>query len=85
LDPEQLPQLMLKIAAASFPLAGFGSASNQIISAWGPERFAGGLRDAVVIALKKPRPNAGVLDRLLLRLVLNYDFLLQLGLYKSGL
>ena len=84
LDPEQLPQLMLKIAASSFPLSEFGSASREIISAWGPERFAGGLRDAVTVALTKPRPRAGVLDRLLLRLVLNYDFLGQFGLYKSG-
>lgn len=71
LNPEQLPQLMLKMAAHRFPISDFGAASSNIISAWGPERFAGGLRDAVAVALNHPCPQAGALDRLLLPLVLN--------------
>jgi 1,2-diacylglycerol 3-alpha-glucosyltransferase len=79
LDPEQLPQLMLKVSASDFPLSEFGSASREIISAWGPERFAEGLCGATSAALNNRRASAGMLDRLLLRLVLNYDFLGQPG------
>jgi len=84
LDPEQLPQLMLRISNFQFPISNFGTASSRIIADWGPERFAGGLRDAVAVTLKQPCPRAGLLDRLLLRLALNYDFHLQPGWYKSG-
>jgi glycosyltransferase involved in cell wall biosynthesis len=67
---EQLAQLMSKISAASFPLSDFGAASRRIISVWGPEQFANGLRDAVTMALKNPRPRAGLLDQWLLRFAL---------------
>lgn len=70
LNVEQLAQLMLKITAPDFPLDVFGAQGRQIISAWGPERFAAGLRDAVDAALKQPRPRAGWLDKLLLNLLL---------------
>jgi glycosyltransferase involved in cell wall biosynthesis len=69
-DADELTQLLLKISAKTFPLADFGAASRRIISAWGPERFAAGLRDAVATALKNPRPRLGWLDRTLLRLLL---------------
>jgi len=84
LDPEQLPQLMLRISNFQFPISSFGTASRRIIADWGPERFAGGLRDAVAVTLKQPCPRAGLLDRLLLRLALNYDFHLQPGWYKGN-
>jgi glycosyltransferase involved in cell wall biosynthesis len=67
---EELAGLMLKISAFSFQLSTFGSESRRIIAGWGPERFAGGLSDAVAAALKNPRPRAGLVDRLLLRLLL---------------
>ena len=66
---EQLAQLMLRVSDSRFPVSDFGAASRRIISAWGPERFANGLRDAVTIALKNPRPRPGALDWLLLRLI----------------
>jgi len=69
-DSEQLANLMLKISVGQFPLSDFGAASRRIISGWGPERFAEGLRDAVAVTLKNPRPRAGLPDRLLLRLAL---------------
>jgi glycosyltransferase involved in cell wall biosynthesis len=69
-DSEQLANLMLKISAFNFPLSDFGSESRRIISAWAPEQFANGLRDAVAVALKNPRPRAGLPDRCLLRLAL---------------
>ena len=70
---EQLAQLMLKISDARFPLAAFGAESRRIISAWGPERFASGLRQAVTVALQNPRRRSGWLDRLLLTLLCARD------------
>ena len=67
-DSEQLAKLMLRVSDFQFPISDFGTASQHIISAWGPERFADGLRAAVAVAVKNPRPRAGLLDRLLLRL-----------------
>jgi glycosyltransferase involved in cell wall biosynthesis len=66
---EAIANLMLKISAPGFPLADFGAESRRIISSWGPERFAGGLCEAVTVALKKPPVRTGRIDRLLLRLV----------------
>src|ERR1035441_8598070 len=44
---EQLAQLMAKISAFQLSsLLAFGDASRQIISNWGPERFAHGLKEA---------------------------------------
>jgi len=67
---DELAQLLLKISRDDFPLADFGTASRHIIAGWGPERFANGLRDAVAAALKNPRPRAGLVDRMLLRMLL---------------
>ena len=53
LDVEQLAQLMLKISAFQpFSLSAFGSQSQRIISQWGPERFANGLKQSVECALR---------------------------------
>ena len=49
---EELAQLMLRISAFNFPLSAFGLASQRIISEWGPERFAAGLKAAVAKALE---------------------------------
>jgi len=67
---DEFAQLLLKISSENFPRADFGSASRRIISAWGPERFANGLHDAVATALKNLRPRTGLMDRWLLRLLL---------------
>ena len=69
-NTDELTQLLLKISANGFPLADFGAASSRIVAAWGPERFATGLRDAVAVALKNPRPRLCWLDRALLHLML---------------
>lgn len=66
---DEITQLMVKISAEDFPLPAFSAASERIISAWGPQRFAKGLCDAVAVALKTPHPNAGFIDRMLLRLL----------------
>ena len=69
-DTGQLAQLMFRISDFRFPVSDFGAASRRIIADWAPERFANGLCDAVATALKNPRPRAGLVDRLLLRLLL---------------
>jgi 1,2-diacylglycerol 3-alpha-glucosyltransferase len=51
-------------------LSAFGAASQRIISAWGPERFASGLRAAVEKAMEIGPKHAGILDRLILRALL---------------
>lgn len=69
---DELAQLMLKISAPGFPLASFGEQSRRLIANWGPERFAGGLSDAVATALKQPLREAGWFDRALLKLLLHW-------------
>lgn len=69
-DVEELASLMARVSDSKFPLSEYGAASVRIVSAWGPERFANGLREAVAVAVKQPRPPAGWLDRLLLWLLL---------------
>jgi 1,2-diacylglycerol 3-alpha-glucosyltransferase len=68
-NTEQLAQLMFRISDFRFPISDFGTASRRIIAGWGPEQFANGLQDAVATALKNPRTRAGLVDRLLLRLL----------------
>jgi glycosyltransferase involved in cell wall biosynthesis len=69
-DVGEMARLLFQVSQTNFPLADFGAASRRIIAQWGPDRFATGLRDAVATALAVPRPRAGLLDRLLLRLLL---------------
>jgi glycosyltransferase involved in cell wall biosynthesis len=83
-DPQntgQLAGLMFRLSHGGEPvpespnlsdvsLAAMGRASQKIVADWGPERFAGGMYDAVEMALKSPRPPASLLDRWLLRLLL---------------
>jgi glycosyltransferase involved in cell wall biosynthesis len=51
-------------------LSAFGAASREIISEWGPERFALGLQQAVETALHMLPPRPSLIDRLLLRALL---------------
>ena len=46
-----------------------GRAAQERIALWSPERFAGGMVDAVHAALAAPRPRPSLLDRTLLRLL----------------
>jgi glycosyltransferase involved in cell wall biosynthesis len=65
---EQLAQLMVQISAFQpVRLSAFGDASREIVSNWGPERFAAGLNQAVEMALRVPAPKATLLDRMLLK------------------
>jgi glycosyltransferase involved in cell wall biosynthesis len=68
---EELAQLMLKVSAfQSFSLSAFGSASQRIISAWGPERFASGLKAAVDKALEVGPIQPTLLQRTILQMLL---------------
>jgi glycosyltransferase involved in cell wall biosynthesis len=72
IDPEseeQLSLLMGRLSTAGFPLSDHGKASERIIAAWSPQRFAGGLeaagRDALQLAGRR-RPLSGQLAALLM-------------------
>jgi glycosyltransferase involved in cell wall biosynthesis len=69
-DAGQLAKLMARISDSRFPIPDFGSASREIISEWGPERFADGIARAVETALAATCPRPTVFDRSLLRLLL---------------
>lgn len=69
-DTESLAQLMLKTSAFNFPLSAFGSESQRIISNWGPERFASGLKGAVDKALEASLIKTSLLQRMILEALL---------------
>lgn len=66
-DVEALAQLMIKISTDDFPLSEFGLTSRKIITNWGPERFASGMKAAAECALKVGAKRAGLFDRVLLK------------------
>ena len=65
-NPDQLTDLMLKIASGTCDLAAMGQASQNIIAHWSPQTFADNLQKAVELALTLPRPSINPLDRALL-------------------
>jgi glycosyltransferase involved in cell wall biosynthesis len=67
---EQLARLMLEIWKLEAGRWKMGEAGREIISHWGPERFAAGLQQAVSTALCIPPPKTSLLDRLLLQALL---------------
>jgi 1,2-diacylglycerol 3-alpha-glucosyltransferase len=67
---EQLAQLMLKLSTLNNQLSTLGSASRELISQWGPERFASGLKSAVESAMGVGPKRAGIVDRFLLQALL---------------
>jgi glycosyltransferase involved in cell wall biosynthesis len=67
---EKLAELMVKVSAFNFPLSAFGDASQRIISAWGPERFANGLKAAVECALRVGPVKPTLIQRILLKALL---------------
>ena len=70
-NTEEMAERMWQLSTlSSSQRSAMGAASQKIIAGWGPERFANGLRSAATLALKNPRPKAGILDRMLLRLLL---------------
>ena len=68
---EQLAELMFKISVfQDVSLSAFGDASRRIISHWGPERFASGLKAAAECALRIGPIKPTLLQRMILRALL---------------
>jgi len=65
----QIAELMLRFAADESRLKEMGLKSREIIAEWGPDRFASGVQAAVEAALAAPRKKAGLLDRLILKVL----------------
>ncbi|MEN3940959.1 glycosyltransferase [Prosthecobacter sp. SYSU 5D2] len=69
-DSEVLAQLMLRMSRLSDEELGrMGRAGEEIISQWGPERFAHGLLGAAEAATAKGPRQPGLFDRVLLKLL----------------
>jgi 1,2-diacylglycerol 3-alpha-glucosyltransferase len=69
-DVGKIAELMSKISTSNFPLSTFGRESQRLISSWGPERFATGLKAAAKFAVEHSPKRAGWLDRFLLNILL---------------
>ena len=68
-DVEQLAQYMLRISDSRFPISESGTASLRIISNWGPERFASGMRQAATTALAARLPELKMSTRFMLAIL----------------
>ncbi len=67
---EEMAQRMFQVSGFRFQVSEFGDASRQIISLWGPDRFASGLKDAVECALRVGPIKPALLQRALLAALL---------------
>ena len=67
---EQLAQLMVRISAFNFQLSASGNASREIISHWGVDRFASGLKTAVETVIGAGRVKPTLFQRVLLKALL---------------
>jgi len=65
-DVENLARLMLRMSDGSLDLEAMGQASHEIIARWTPETFAENLWKAAETAMAAPRPQLGLLDKMLL-------------------
>jgi glycosyltransferase involved in cell wall biosynthesis len=71
-DPRNISELaekMKTISAPEFLRTAFGAKSREIVTDWGPERFARGLSEAMDVALTCPRVKSSGWDRALLGLL----------------
>jgi glycosyltransferase involved in cell wall biosynthesis len=67
---EQLAQLMVRISAFSFPLSASGNASRELISHWGVDRFASGLKAAAETVIGAGRVKPTLPQKLILKALL---------------
>jgi glycosyltransferase involved in cell wall biosynthesis len=65
-DEEQMADLMLRISSDEERRKEMSARSQEIITEWGPERFASGVKSAVEAALSAPKKKVGLIDRLIL-------------------
>lgn len=71
-DVEQLAQLMLRLAETpKHRLTEMADASRAIISEWGPDRFASGLKQAVECALRVGPIRPTLMQKLILKALLS--------------
>ncbi len=68
-DVESLAGAMCRIASSGCDRVAMGMRSQEIVSRWGPETFAKSLQRAVNIALSRPKPFAGPVDRTIIELL----------------
>lgn len=69
-DVEGLAGLMGRVAGMEeAERAAMGEAGRRVIAAWGPERFAAGLKGAAEKAIEEGPKRAGVVDRMILNLL----------------
>ena len=68
-NEEQIALLMQRISADGQMRQEMGRKSREIISKWGPERFASGLSSAIEAALSAPKKRIALIDRLILRAI----------------
>lgn len=68
-DEEKIAQLMMRISRDETRRKEMGLRSREIIEEWGPDRFTSGVKAAVESALAAPRKKAGLLDRLILKVL----------------
>lgn len=69
-DVDEIAQLMLKISTFNFPISQFGSESARLISHWGTERFALGLKAAAEAAIGAGPIKTTLIQRVLLKALL---------------
>jgi glycosyltransferase involved in cell wall biosynthesis len=69
-DVADIAAKMFQCSRGSSELAAMGQASVKHISGWGVERFASGLCEAALVALKSPKSSFSILDRLQVRLLM---------------
>jgi len=70
-DVSTLARLMARLAENEDRRRAMGEASANLIEAWSPDVFAANLVELAEMVKRSPRPQAGWVDRLLLRMMLN--------------
>ena len=68
-DVDSVAGAMCRIASSGCDRVAMGMRSQEIVGRWGPETFAKSLQRAVNIALTRPKPSAGPVDRTIIELL----------------
>jgi glycosyltransferase involved in cell wall biosynthesis len=70
-EVSQLAGLLQRLAHGDADRARMGTASQEIIAEWGPDRFAAGLEEAAQAAVEAPQSPSSLLDTLLLNTLMH--------------
>jgi glycosyltransferase involved in cell wall biosynthesis len=68
-DVESMAGAMCRIASPECDRVAMGMRSQEIVGRWGPKTFAKSLQRAIDIALTRPKPSAGPVDRAIIELL----------------